>query len=460
MRVYLWAVWLVAIAVTVVHALKPDGFVVSSSSAAPVFETAVACCAALLAVLFLGRWKQRLLHLDLAISYALGLLALGKLVFTVIPLARGAEITNEYRTAALLCGAVAAVALAAASLVPDRLAPSRHDVAMEVVFTAGVFFVLVVIVLVSPELSGRFPALTGPPSTEVGGADHVTNVTVMQLMVALAFVVASLRFARRDRLTGDTFYGWLAVTAALWALARVNYAWTSGVHAGDLTVGDWLRFAGYAIAVVAASYELTAYWRGLAAAAVLEERRQMARELHDGLAQELAFIVGQARSLSRKHDDDPQAELVARAAERALDESRRGIAALTRPVDEPLDVALAQQAEELSSRLGVRVVLDLAPVGPIAGDMREGLLRIAREAITNAGRHGKPTRVVVQLSDDDGITLRVTDDGLGFVVDDPRVTAAGRYGLVGMRERATALGGSMRLESRPYGGTRVEVQVP
>jgi signal transduction histidine kinase len=192
---------------------------------------------------------------------------------------------------------------------------------------------------------------------------------------------------------------------------------------------------------------------------VLEERRRIARDLHDGLAQELAFIASQTRVLANSPDPEGIG-LVVRAAERALDESRRAIAALTRPVDERLDIALAQQAEELSGRLGVRVLLDLEAIGSVSSDAREGLLRIAREAITNAGRHGRPSKIKVQLENHDGVTLRVTDDGRGFRVDDPRVYVGGRYGIAGMRERAEALGGSLRLESRPHVGTKVEVRVP
>jgi signal transduction histidine kinase len=168
--------------------------------------------------------------------------------------------------------------------------------------------------------------------------------------------------------------------------------------------------------------------------------------------------VTQTKALSGSVGDD-RAGLVSRAAERALDESRRAIAALTHAVDEPLEVALAQQAEELSGRLGVRVQLQLEPVGRISADTREALLRIAREAITNAGRHGRPTKITVSLSNHNGVNLVVADDGKGFWAEDPRVYTRG-FGVTSMRERAEALGGSLRLNSRPYGGTKVEVSLP
>jgi two-component system sensor histidine kinase UhpB len=182
-----------------------------------------------------------------------------------------------------------------------------------------------------------------------------------------------------------------------------------------------------------------------ALAAQEAERRRIARELHDGVAQELAYIVAES--------DGP----LAAAAERALDESRRAIAALTRPVDEPLEVALVQAAEEVAGRVGVQLKVEVCEGATVSPDEREALIRIVREAITNAGRHGKAANVSVELSNGHGTLLRIADDGTGF---DPARTRVGGFGLVSMRERAEALGGRFTLFSEAGSGAKIEVRLP
>jgi signal transduction histidine kinase len=457
-RVVLWAVWVAGAAVTVLHAARPDSFGLHTPSSAAVLETAAACGALLLSAMTYGRWRQRGLWSDLVTTYAFSMLAAGNLLFALLPIVASPDsIQPGIRGAAFVCGAAAAGLFAMASLVPERpMKRARLELSL---LMLSVTVLVGGMALLGWATRDSLSGLTGAPSTEATGRSGGTVVTVVQVLAALAFLLASMKFARRARRRGDAFYGWLAVTTALWALARLNYAITPTERIAELGVADWLRMAAYLVAVVAVAAELNGYWHRLAHTAVLEERRRIARDMHDGLAQELAFIATQSRSLVAAKDPS-RVDMVARAAERALDESRRAIAALTRPVDEALDVALAQQAEELSGRLGVRVLLDLEPVGSVRSETREALLRIAREAITNAGRHGRPTKISVQLSNHDGIAMNISDDGRGFRPDDPKVFAGDRWGVAGMRERAEALGGTFTLDSKPYRGTRVGVWVP
>jgi signal transduction histidine kinase len=119
--------------------------------------------------------------------------------------------------------------------------------------------------------------------------------------------------------------------------------------------------------------------------------------------------------------------------------------------------AVAQTAEDLGARLGVTVHLELADDIDTRPDVTEHVLRIVREAITNAATHGGPTAVTVTVRKDDGVRVVVEDDGCGF---DPEVGARSGFGLVSMRERADAIGAGFMVASAPTLGTRIELALP
>jgi signal transduction histidine kinase len=218
--------------------------------------------------------------------------------------------------------------------------------------------------------------------------------------------------------------------------------------------GDALRLGFYLVLLVGAEREIDRYWSRLADVAIYEERRRLARDLHDGVAQELAYVVTQTRLLVRGRAAPGTDERVAAAAERALDESRRAIIALTLRDDEPLHLALARAAEDVAGRVGVEVDVDVqTPVDrTVSSELREALVRIVQESVSNAGRHGHATRVRITMGPE-GV-LRITDDGAGF---DPGDAGDGRFGLVSMRERAESLGARFTIDSEPGRGTSVEV---
>ncbi len=195
--------------------------------------------------------------------------------------------------------------------------------------------------------------------------------------------------------------------------------------------------------------------RRLVRSAAADERRRIARDLHDGLAQELAYIAARARAIARVVDDD-DAQSLTRSADRALDEARRAITVLSSDDHEPLAVSMARTAEDLAQRYGLTIRVELPDTLEVVPDRAEQLLRIAREAITNAARHADPSSITVRVWHDDLVHLVVEDDGRGF---DPSASARG-FGLVSMRERAEAMGGSLELHSEVGRGTHVEVRVP
>lgn len=272
----------------------------------------------------------------------------------------------------------------------------------------------------------------------------------MALVAGVASCFVFLRY-RKSRLLSDQL---LASVFAL--LAVTNFASSAAFAWGSSeTAAMWA--AVYVCLAVGAVREVNAYHRGVTKLAVLEERRRLARDFHDGLVQELAYVVAYGRAFARTTPDPAAGQLVT-AAERALHEARQAIGALIGQADEPLDAALADTASEIAQREGAKVKLDLAPGVCVSSAAQEALVRVVREAVTNAIRHGHASTVNVHLDDGAGIHLRIEDDGQGFDVSD--CTAKGHLGLASMEERARAVGGELRIVSDVGGGTAVELTLP
>ena len=193
-----------------------------------------------------------------------------------------------------------------------------------------------------------------------------------------------------------------------------------------------------------------------AKAAVIAERRRVARDLHDGLAQDLAFIAAHgARIAGDLGADHP----LAIAARRALAISRDTIAELSDSASTTAEEALEAVARELRQRFDIAIAIDCHRDTEPAPEARDHVARIAREAIANAARHGGAENVTVSLRRTGaGIVLRVCDDGCGI---ERAARAAGEgFGLRSMRERAATLGGYLNHRQRESGGTELEVVLP
>ena len=195
----------------------------------------------------------------------------------------------------------------------------------------------------------------------------------------------------------------------------------------------------------------------LLAGAVNEERTRLARELHDGLAQDLAFIAVSAQGL--EPELGPRHPLVV-AARRALDASRGLMADLAARSAPTTAAALALVADELGERFGVQVEVTataLTDRADLAPPEREEIVMIAREAIVNAITHGHAQRIDVTLDlEGERPLLLVSDDGGGVTSGTPRRG----LGLPTMRARAESLGGRLTMRGGAAGGTELEVRVP
>jgi PAS domain S-box-containing protein len=205
--------------------------------------------------------------------------------------------------------------------------------------------------------------------------------------------------------------------------------------------------------------------------AIAEERRRIAREIHDGLAQDLAFLRLRARLWHNLIDQDPTQmhveldELRAFLSEKIRD-VRRSIFAL-RPV--ALDElgffpALRQFANDFGEQNQVQVTIHISgSESRLPVSLEPVLFRIIQEALHNVGKHAQASMASVELhiKEANAVTLTVRDDGVGF---DPTIldqaAHRGHLGLTQMRERVEALEGTLTLQSQARKGVQIRVTLP
>ena len=196
-----------------------------------------------------------------------------------------------------------------------------------------------------------------------------------------------------------------------------------------------------------------------------EERRRVARDLHDEVNQALTAILLRLEALAYDSPPERADEVVElkRLANQAMEELT-GLARQLRPAaldDHGLASAIEAQLKLFGLRSGVRT--DMTTRGDTAAldnDRQTAVYRIAQEALTNAGRHSGAAKVDVDLvvAEDGATELHIADDGCGF---QPRSgSAAGGLGLTGMAERARLVGGELDVRSEPGAGTSITLRLP
>jgi signal transduction histidine kinase len=420
-------------------------------------ETAAALIALLAAFLVLGRVQRNARLDELVLACALGLLALSNLLFAALPALVEGIPQDRSVWAAITGRTLGAALLASSPFLPRRRFLEPRQATRVVV--AGALGALIVTAILVSALGDRLPRgvaeAVAPNSSQPDLRAHPALLAV-QLAAAGLYALAAIGFLRRAQRTGDELAGWIAVAAVLAAFSRVNYFLYPSLYSQWVYTGDAFRLAFYVVLLVGIGREIASYWRALAAVAVLEERGRIARELHDGLAQEIAYISRNLASLERGNADGALVERLRRSADRAHQESRRAVAALATPANEPLEIALAHATQEVAERYGVEIEFDLCADTRVSPSRAEVILRIACEAVANAARHSGAQRIGVVLRREGGsLSLHVVDGGRGF---DPTEPTTG-FGLISMRERARAIGAEVRVESRFGRGTHVKVAV-
>jgi signal transduction histidine kinase len=420
-------------------------------------ETAAALVLLLVAALLFGRFRRTGRLLDLLALAGVVVLAGKNLVFSVLTaiLTETSGGLTTWRTTG--AGMLGAGLLAASALAPERVVKDRRRALA--LTTTGCIAALGILIAIADvfELPAAF---TERPETrtELQYLSQNTALLIADVGATVLFLIAGAAFGRRAERERDEFQLWLGMGSTIAGIAYLNYVLFPSAYTDFLYVGDIFRVAAVITWGIGTIRVIAQYQEAYARAAVLEERRRVARDIHDGVAQELAFIASQMRGLSTPEADRETTAEIMESVQRALDESRGAISALGRPVSEPLHVALTHTAEEVAGRLGARLELDIDDGVTVPPAWEEALPRILREAVANAVRHGRAETVTVCLRDADGIWLRITDDGIGF--DPAQAHSDTSFGLIGMKERTESLGGEFKLSSEPGRGTSVEVLLP
>ncbi len=208
------------------------------------------------------------------------------------------------------------------------------------------------------------------------------------------------------------------------------------------------------------------------ALAMLQERQEIARELHDGIGQVLGYVKMQAQAARDRLAQDQVADadanlaqLVAVAQDAHADVREYLLGARTSPAGEPgLLPALQEYLQRFGQQYGLHTELLTTPdwsEGLLAPTAAAQLLRIIQEALTNARKHARAPAVRVSLQlVGDHVAVTVEDDGVGFDPALPATAAGQHYGLGFMRDRAAEVGGSVEIRSAPGAGTQVRITVP
>jgi two-component system NarL family sensor kinase len=200
----------------------------------------------------------------------------------------------------------------------------------------------------------------------------------------------------------------------------------------------------------------------------LEERNRLAREIHDTLAQGLAGIALHLETADAFLEAGLDAARTRQAVRQALELTRASIEEARRSVLDlraaPLEgrtlaEALASLVQEQGAQGNLHTTFEATGENrPLPVRVEAGLYRIAQEALTNVVRHANAAELVVHLLiQPEQVRLTIEDDGTGF---DAKALPQGRYGLVGLIERARLLGGTIEVSSSPGEGTGLEVTIP
>lgn len=343
---------------------------------------------------------------------------------------------------------------------------------------------VVVAIVVFPVARALEPSLpqvvtiAGGSGTTEFSASVTPGYVVINLVVAGILFLAAFRHRMIYALDGARRSAFLTLALVIAGFSQIQAGLNPAMYVGLISGGDALRAVFYLFLVLAFQADARATLRDLREShlrledlreselvrAVLEERARLAREVHDGLTQELWLAKLQfgeiADGLGERHPefqvplDDVRATL-----DSAIAEARLAIVALSASADTSSDfvATLRTYVEDVGDRLGVPVTTTIAgDMPPLSARTSAEVTRIVQEALTNVRKHADASHATVKLESLGGtVKITIEDDGHGF---DPMSHTPG-HGLNSMQERAAAIGGQVTFE-QPARGTRLILAFP
>ncbi len=405
------------------------------------------------------RWSDAALVASLALAAATNLgVAVG---FASLPVdGTSAAVDAALDWTAVTLRVMAALYLLAAAVGSHRRRIRWIDLRLPVVAAVMVPAVVTLVAVFSARDHLPMAVTGGRTDGPLGFESHLL-IAAAQIALILIMAISAVAFLVRSARLDDRFLLWIGLATGLGTVARIQFWLQPTIYSDTIRVGDVLRFADYLVLLAAAVVEIRSYWAAEAVVLAQHERQRLARTLHDGVVQELSFLRAWASSVAAGRAHPELAGDVAAAVERAHVESRQLLDLLSAPPltlggpsagADPL-TALRTEVETLAARAGVEAEVRWPPGQRFDRQEATVLGAIAREAVVNALRHGRPEQVVVELWPDPRCALRVIDDGRGS--DD----AAPGFGRRAMADLAAELEAELWTGAGPASaGTMVEVR--
>jgi signal transduction histidine kinase len=376
---------------------------------------------------------------------------------------------------------VAAALLLIGGLAAVRHTAMRRRIAVLLVMAPALLTLTLLAILRRSELSSPLSAealrqLQQVPGEPLRLSGLSMGLLGVQLVIGAMFLGAawlSYRSTVQQRRPADVY---LAIGFILAAFSQVHYAANPGSYAALVTTGDLLRVTFYAVLLLGvivqsrndardiqeANAELRLLRDAEVNRALLEERGRLAREMHDGLAQDLWYArlkQGRLAQLVEGGEQKALAQDVMDAIDSGISDARQTVMAMRAgSTDAPLLEIVERYAEDFGDRFALDVRYESSGEAPeLPARVQAEVLRIVQEALNNVRKHADATVVRVNAAAQNGsLRIDVSDNGRGFAPEQP----TGGFGLHSMRERAELIGAALQIESATRDGTRVRLDLP